>query len=98
MHLEYLKYFITLGSFYDQCLSKGGVMYERDSGENGCYVFYSRANSKEYTYNKSKQYCEEIPGAKGSLLNIKGPKDDINMLQLLNGYVSYNEYDNNTPT
>ena len=63
-------------------------MYERDNGEHGCYYFYSRANSREYDYDKSKEYCEGIDGAEGSLPTIKGPKDDHNMLQLLNGYVS----------
>ena len=63
-------------------------MYVRDTGENGCYYFYSRSHSSEYNYDKSKEFCEGIVGAKGSLPVIKGPKDDSQMLQLLNGYVS----------
>ena len=41
----------------------------------------------EYDYNKSKEFCENISGANGSLPIVKGPKDNNNMLHLLNGYV-----------
>ena len=78
----------TIGSFYDQCSSKNGFAYVRDNGENGCYYFYSRLNSMEYSYNKSMEFCEGIDGASGYLPIIKGPKDNSNMLHLLNGYVS----------
>ena len=63
-------------------------MYERDSGENGCYYFHTSPDSYAYNYKKSKEFCNGIQGANGSLPIIKGPKDDSNMLQLLRGYVS----------
>ena len=84
----FLSLYICLGSFYDKCISKNGVVYERDNGESGCYYFYSREDSKEYDYDRSMNFCEGIEGANGTLPIIKGPKDDSNMLELLNGYVS----------
>ena len=41
----------------------------------------------EYDYNKSKEFCENISGANGSLPIVNGPKDNNNLLHLLNGYV-----------
>ena len=75
------------GSFYDQCIAKNGLHYIRDGGEDGCYYFHSLSFSMEYDYNKSKEFCENISGANGSLPIVKGPKDNNNMLHLLNGYV-----------
>ena len=75
------------GSFYDQCIAKNGLHYIRDGGEDGCYYFHSLSFSMEYDYNKSKEFCENISGANGSLPIIQGPKDNNNMLHLLNGYV-----------
>ena len=81
-----LKIYIS-GSFYDQCIAKNGLHYIRDGGEDGCYYFHSLSFSMEYDYNKSKEFCENISGANGSLPIVKGPKDNNNMLHLLNGYV-----------
>ena len=80
--------FKFLGSSFDQCTSKNGFSYVRENGENGCYYFHSRPNSTEYDYNKSKEYCEGITGASGSLPIIKDHIDNSNMLHLLSGYVS----------
>ena len=81
-----LKIYIS-GSFYDQCIAKNGLHYIRDGGEDGCYYFHSLSFSMEYDYNKSKEFCENISDANGSLPIVKGPKDNNNMLHLLNGYV-----------
>ena len=83
--LQFLTPPSAAGSYSDQCLSKSGVMYERDDGSNGCYYYYARENAREYNYTKSKEFCENI---NGSLPIIKGPHDNENMLQLLKGYVS----------
>ena len=86
--LSFIRHTIyTSGSFYDQCIAKNGLHYIRDGGEDGCYYFHSLSFSMEYDYNKSKEFCENISGANGSLPIIKGPKDNNNMLHLLNGYV-----------
>ena len=80
-------YYVVLGSFYDQCLAKNGTMYKKDDGEFGCYYFHSKHyyDSKEYDYDRSKEFCE---GIGGSLPIIKSEEEDKNMLRLLNGYVS----------
>ena len=75
-----------IGSVYDQCSAKNGTHYIRDDGSDGCYYFHSNAYMYEYSYDKSKQFCEGIEG--GSLPIIKGPKDNANMLYLTRGYVS----------
>ena len=77
-----------IGSFYDQCTAKDGHVYKRDNGKQGCYYFHSQTYSREYNYAKSKEFCEGIRGAKGSLPIVEGPEDNKNLLQLLNGYVS----------
>lgn len=67
--------------FTVNCKDKRGKrrLLERDDGKKVCYLVKKFPSSRK-TYDRSKSFCD---GKGGNLVEIKGPKDQKNVVDML---------------
>ena len=70
-------------SLPEQC--EFGTMLTGDNGEPKCYFYHKGQHI--YDFEMSKLYCEEFGG---SLVTIKGPKDQENVFQMIQSGITAN--------
>ena len=71
----------TVIHFTVKCIEKRGKrrLLERDNGKKVCYLVKKFPSSRK-TYDRSKSFCD---GKGGILVEIKGPKDQKNVVDML---------------